>query len=162
MEILRRLPFSNGVKMRFHEFLYVAWRSSLDRVRTLTSSTPVKYGFVGLTGQGIDFLLTILLVSAWIPLVIANTIGYISASVFTYYGHTVYTFSGRSTRLRSPRQLTLFALTCLVGAGLGSILLVVLVQAHIPITPAKIIQLAASALSQYLINQFVTFRKRSG
>jgi putative flippase GtrA len=147
--------------MVYDKIMYNVIRSFLGLARRASSATPVKYAIVGVAGQTMDFLLTIWLINAWFPVVAANTIGYISASLFSYVGHARFTFSGQSSKLESPRQLIFFACACLVGAGLGSILLAALLHLNIPTKEAKLFQLATIAVSQYLINRFLTFRRHS-
>lgn len=131
----------------------------LKKVSLPSFAQPVKYAVVGLIGQATDYLLTVLLANAWVPIVAANSIGYISGSMLTYVGHAKYTFAGQSRGLRSPRQLMFFVLTCLLGAGIGSFMLILLTKAGISIETAKLVQLAIIALVQYLLNRFFTFQR---
>ena len=121
-------------------------------------TTPVKYGVVGLAGQAVDYLLTVFLANVLLPLVVANSVGYICGSVLAYVGHSKFTFVHQSKGLGSIRQVFLFFLTCLAGALFGSILLIFLVKVNIPVASAKLVQLIVIAIVQYLLNSSVTFR----
>jgi putative flippase GtrA len=128
-------------------------------VLSSTSAQPLKYFLVGISGQAIDFTLTLALIHLHTSIILSNSLAYAVASSFAYVGHARLTFASSSRPLRSFTQILLFMLSCLIGATIGSILLVGLIYANISLQPAKLIQLFAIAVVQYLFNRTVTFAK---
>ena len=122
------------------------------------ASTATRYFIVGASGQFSDYAIT-LGVYTLIPSVAAsNAIAYISASLYTYALHTIFTFRRPSSEIVRRERVLNFGASCIIGATVSTIILIVLVKTGLPLHLAKIIQLLIAAALQYLYNRLITFR----
>ena len=120
----------------------------------------LKYLFVGVICQSLDFYITILLFTNNIDLFLANALGYFIGSISSYLGHTKFTFKKNSKRILSKKQIGFFLISCLIGSLSGYLIINFLVIFSLNIKIAKFIQLLLIAIIQYLINSRLTFKKK--
>ena len=68
----------------------------------------LKYSFVGIICQLLDYVLTMILFAKDIDLFLANSIGYLVGSFTSYIGHTKFTFRKTSRKLLTNQQIIFF------------------------------------------------------
>ena len=143
--------------MKIPELIYFLklWEKSL----LIKNRNFLKYLMVGVIGQGIDYLVTILIFFNSRNLFFANSIGYILGSLISYIGHTKFTFRSTSRNLFSLKQIKYYALSCLSAVSVGYLIIKLSFLLGINIKFAKFIQLLLIAFVQYFLNSRITFRK---
>lgn len=120
--------------------------------------TAIRYGIIGASGQAIDYLITLFLVTSLVPLLWSNAIAYAVASTLTYIGHTLITFRSRARQLLSPKRISNFTAACMLGLASGTLFLFIGSLLGMPFNLNKICQLVSVAGVQYAYNRWVTFR----
>ena len=121
-------------------------------------ATAFKYLLVGLTGQFLDYKLTLAAFGMGAGLIFSNSLGYFVASTLTYFLHTVFSFGRPLAEVLEIKSILHFSIACLVGASVGALILVLLVGIGLPISTSKILQLFSSAVLQYGYNRLITFK----
>ncbi len=120
----------------------------------------LKYSFVGIICQLLDYVLTMILFAKDIDLFVANSIGYLVGSFTSYIGHTKFTFRKTSRKLLTNQQIIFFIFACFLGSLSGYIIIKLFMIFKINIAIAKFYQLFIIALVQYILNTRFTFNRK--
>lgn len=123
------------------------------------NKSTIKYFFVGLICQLIDYISTLGFFKLILNLFISNAIGYSLGSIASYILHAKYTFNYSSSKLLSIRQISFYLMACLAGIISGYLILNFNLLIGLKFSQAKIIQLFIIALVQYILNSRITFKK---
>lgn len=120
----------------------------------------VKYTFVGLIGAAIDFGGLILFVEVFrIPILAANAISFIMAVINNFVLNKHWTFRDRDKNY--ARQFIKYLIVSIVGLGLNTAFMKILISIQIWYVPAKILIIFIVAVWNYLANKFWTFKIKS-
>ena len=132
------------------------------------NSQVLRFGVVGSLNTAIDFGLLLLLTSAGLGPLAANSISSVSAFVFSFVANKKYTF--KSTGANLTREIGLFVAVTLFGLLVIQNLLVWLVlpvmtslglDAQMSLVAAKLVATVASLTWNYLLYSRVVFVKKS-
>ena len=130
------------------------------------NSQVLRFGIVGVLNTSIDFGLLLLLTSAGLPVIVANSLSSVSAFVFSFVANKKYTF--KSTGANLKREIELFVAVTLFGLLIIQNLLVWLIQplvvsfgldAQMSLVTAKLVATIASLTWNYLLYSRVVFIK---
>jgi len=132
------------------------------------NSQLLRFGIVGSLNTAIDFGLLLLLTSAGLAPVVANSISSVSAFVVSFVANKKYTF--KSTGANLKREIALFVAVTLFGLLVIQNLLVWLIlpamaslglDAQMSLIAAKLVATIASLTWNYLLYSRVVFVKKS-
>jgi len=117
----------------------------------------IKFGIVGFSGLFIDFGITYLAKEKLnIPKYIANAIGFLMAATSNYVLNRVWTFQSKNPEVMV--EFTEFFLISLIGLGLNTLLLWILVSKFkLNFYLAKVFAIGFVTLWNFLANAFITF-----
>ncbi len=117
----------------------------------------IKFGLVGFSGLFIDFGITYLTKEKLnIPKYIANAIGFITAATSNYILNRVWTFQSKNPEVMV--EFTEFFLISLIGLGLNTLLLWILVSKFkMNFYLAKVFAIGFVTIWNFLANAFITF-----
>jgi len=117
----------------------------------------IKFGLVGFSGLFIDFSITYLTKEKLhIPKYIANAIGFITAATSNYFFNRVWTFKSNNPEVMV--EFTEFFLISLIGLGLNTLLLWILVSKFkMNFYLAKVFAIGLVTIWNFLANAFITF-----
>ncbi len=117
----------------------------------------IKFGLVGFSGLFIDFGITYLTKEKLnIPKYIANAIGFITAATSNYFFNRVWTFKSNNPEVMI--EFTEFFLISLIGLGLNTLLLWILVSKFkMNFYLAKVFAIGFVTIWNFLANAFITF-----
>ncbi|MBC8320688.1 MAG: GtrA family protein [Bacteroidetes bacterium] len=117
----------------------------------------IKFGIVGFSGLFVDFGITYLTKEKLrIPKYIANAIGFTSAATSNYFLNRIWTFESENPEVMV--EFTEFFLISLIGLGLNTLLLWILVSKfRMNFYLAKVFAIALVTIWNFLANVFITF-----
>lgn len=132
------------------------------------NSQVVRFGIVGSLNTAIDFGLLLLLTSAGLSPLVANSISSVSAFVFSFVANKKYTF--KSTGANLQREIALFVAVTLFGLLVIQNTLIWLLQPVVAslgldtqtsLVIAKLVATVASLTWNYVLYSRVVFVKQS-
>lgn len=113
-----------------------------------------RYGVIGVTGVGIDFIIFALLISAGIIPVLATSVGTLAGIINNYTWNSLLNFRMKLSGSRGVKFLTVGLLGLATSAGL----LQVFISIGLDPIPAKWLSIPVVVGGQFLANKFWTFR----
>ena len=117
----------------------------------------IKFSLVGFSGLFVDFGITYLTKEKLnIPKYVANAIGFIMAATSNYFLNRVWTFKSNNPEVMV--EFTEFFLISLIGLGLNTLLLWILVSKFkVNFYLAKVFAIILVTIWNFLANAFITF-----
>ncbi len=117
----------------------------------------IKFGLVGFSGLFVDFGITYITKEKLnIPKYVANAIGFTSAATTNYFLNRVWTFQSKNPEVMV--EFTEFFLISLIGLGLNTLLLWILVSKFkVNFYLAKVFAIGFVTIWNFLANAFITF-----
>ena len=117
----------------------------------------IKFGLVGFSGLFIDFGITYITKEKLnIPKYVANAIGFVAAATSNYFFNRVWTFKSNNPEVMV--EFTEFFLISLIGLGLNTLLLWILVSKFkMNFYLAKVFAIGLVTIWNFLANAFITF-----
>jgi putative flippase GtrA len=132
------------------------------------NSQVLRFGVVGSLNTAIDFGLLLLLTSAGLPIIVANSLSSVSAFVFSFVANKKYTF--KSTGANLKREIGFFVAVTLFGLLVIQNVLIWLLQPLVvalgidsqsSLIMAKLFATAASLTWNYLLYSRVVFKQNA-
>ncbi|MBN1338846.1 MAG: GtrA family protein [Bacteroidales bacterium] len=117
----------------------------------------IKFGVVGFSGLLIDFGFTYIC-KEWLKIqkYVSNAIGFTLAASSNYFLNRIWTFHSHNPQI--AREYTQFLLISLVGLGINTLVLWVLVSKYKKnFYLSKLIAIGVVTLWNFLANYFITF-----
>ena len=115
----------------------------------------ILYGVFGVIAAGLDYGICFLINHAGVSLELASIIGNVCGFFFTFSTNTFVNFKKYD---RIVFRFISYILICLIGWGLSTLILH-LFKDSVNNYILKVVAMAVSAVIQYFLNKFITYRK---
>ena len=137
----------------------------INIIKSQTARQLVKFGFVGLSNTAIDFFVYLSLTRIWSfwakHFWLANVISFLVATTWSFFFNRHWTFKD-SERGRLPSKYSKFVLVNLVGVGINTLILYLLVTyLGVYDIVAKAAAVAVVMFWGFFANKFWTFKPKT-
>ena len=115
---------------------------------------------VGALATLLQYLLTAgLVLSGWLPLVAASTVGFLVSAAFNYWANARLTFAGQGSHVTNRSQQLRFTAMVALGCALNAGLLRVAVALGLHPVLAQLIATAGVLASNFALSRLWVFRR---